>query len=175
MSREWERYEQVTAELLNLIANEFGVARFEGKQTIPGASGTDWEIDAKGVTEGGERIVVVEMRNTKARQSQAKVGALAFTLLDTGSDGGIIVSALPLQAGAKKVAAHAGVHHVQIDAGSTLRQFAMKILNKLFMGVTVSATARAEASCVVRRVCKECGQRFLVAENESVCPACANT
>ena len=64
----WQRYEEVAAKLLTRIASEFGVARFEGKQLLPGARGAEWEIDAKGVSENGERVVVVECRRTKSGQ-----------------------------------------------------------------------------------------------------------
>ncbi|WP_425478783.1 restriction endonuclease [Dokdonella koreensis] len=170
----WERYEALAKELLNRFASEFGVERFEGKQRIYGSSGTEWEIDAKGVTSGSARVVVVECRRTNNRQSQANIGALAFVLRDTGADAGIIVSPLPLQAGARKVAESTNIYHVQIDAYSTSEDFAMRFLNRLFMLVTDSATMRAETFCVVHRLCSLCGRTFEVRENEKQCSVCAD-
>lgn len=44
---------------------------------------TDWEIDAKGVKIGGEGFVIIECRrNTTRKQSQGKVGELAFRIID---------------------------------------------------------------------------------------------
>ena len=169
----WERYEVVAKELLNSIASEFGVDRFEGKQSVRGSSGTTWEIDAKGVTEEGKRFVVVECRETRARQSQAKVGALAFTLIDTGADAGVIVSPMPLQLGAQKVAIARHIHHVQIDANSTPREFAMKFLDKLFMGVADTAVVRDHVVETVQRVCRSCDSRFEALGTETECAACA--
>ena len=46
----WQSYEEVSTYLLNQIAHKFGLSHFEGKQKIGGKrSGTEWEIDAKGV------------------------------------------------------------------------------------------------------------------------------
>ena len=47
--QDWERYEQTAQYLLNEFAEHFGLGRVEDKQVVPGASGTEWEIDAKGV------------------------------------------------------------------------------------------------------------------------------
>lgn len=41
----WRSYEQVARYLLDQIAEHFGLGRVEGKQIVPGASGTRWEIE----------------------------------------------------------------------------------------------------------------------------------
>jgi hypothetical protein len=76
--------------LLNRFAKEFGFKFVEGKQKIQG-SATTWEIDAKGVA-GDEGFFIVECRrHTTSRQSQKDLGALAFSIVDTGAAGGIIL------------------------------------------------------------------------------------
>lgn len=168
----WERYEILATQLLNSIASEFDVDWFEGKQSVPGSSGTAWEIDAKGVVEDGEGFIVVECRKTKSRQSQAKVGALAFTLIDTGASAGILVSPMPLQRGAQKIAKASRIHHVQLDANSTSREFVMKFLDKLFMGVSDTAGIHDDVVELVRRACSACGRRFEAQGFETRCPTC---
>ena len=133
--KRWKTYEEVAAYLLNQFAEHFGVGRFEGKQVVPGASGTDWELDAKGVAENGSRIVVVECkRHTKAGISQAITGALAFTMQDTGAHGGILVSPLGLQTGAKKVAASANIVEVTLTPDSTTTDYVLQFLNRIHVG-----------------------------------------
>jgi hypothetical protein len=98
--KKWETYEEVAAHLLNEMAAEFGLDYFEGKQSVEGKkSGTSYEIDAKGATRDGDIFFIVECRRyTKSRQSQERVGALAYRILDTGASGGIIdfISIKPL-------------------------------------------------------------------------------
>ena len=91
MVAKWESYEQVAAYLLNQFASEFGLDLVEGKQEVVGHfSGTTWEIDAKGVRTGNTGFIIVECRRyTTSKQSQGKVGALAFSILDSGAEGGI--------------------------------------------------------------------------------------
>src|SRR5205814_10657234 len=102
--QQWESYEQVGTYLLDSFAAEFGLERVEAKQKVPGLeSGTSWEIDAKGVRQGNDGFVIVEFRRyIKSRQNQGKMGELAYRIIDTGANGGIIVSPLGLQEGAEK-------------------------------------------------------------------------
>ena len=134
--KDWEKYEIVAAELLERFGEHFGLEKVEGKQHVPG-SGTEWEIDAKGICEGGEGFMVVECRrHTTAKQDQEKVGGLAFRVQETGAEGGIYVSPLGFQEGAKKVAAAKNIFEVTLGANSTPHDFMMGFLNKFFLGVT---------------------------------------
>src|SRR5215469_3784195 len=59
----WETYEQVAVHIMNQIAKHLGLERVEGKQHVYGSrSGTDWEIDGKGVKIGDEGFIIIECR-----------------------------------------------------------------------------------------------------------------
>lgn len=134
-AKQWESYEEVAAHLLNQFAEHFGLGRFEGKQIVAGQSGTEWEIDAKGCAADGSHFVVVECkRHTKSGISQAITGALAWSIQDMGGSGGILVSPIGLQDGAKKVAASAGIHEVLLDQDSTRTDYVLKLLNRVCLG-----------------------------------------
>jgi len=169
----WKTYEQVSTYLLNMLASELGLTRVEGKQKLPGTSGTEWEVDAKGIRLEGGALVLVECRGTKSRESQAKLAALAYSIQDTGAIAGIIATPIPLQIGAQKVAASAGILHVQIDLNSTSEEFAVKFLNKLFMGIADTVRLTDSCSCAVSRVCQRCGNQFERIEQDAQhCPSC---
>jgi hypothetical protein len=125
---------------------EFGLNHVEPKQKIPGKrSGTEWEIDAKGVKEDNKGFVIIECRRyTTSRQSQGKAGQLAYQIIDTGAAGGIMVSPFDLQQGAKKVAERENIVSVQLDPNSTPQEFAMKFLNKLMLGFVDRVPVRDE-------------------------------
>jgi hypothetical protein len=136
----WENYEQVAAFLLDRFAKDFGVGRFEGKQIVPGDSGTEWEIDAKGCSEDGSHFLLVECkRHTKARINQAITASAAWEIKDTGATGGIIVSACGLQKGAKKVAKSANIVEVVLKPGSTTTDYLLTFLNKVCLGISDTA------------------------------------
>jgi hypothetical protein len=134
---QWESYEQVGTYLLDQFAAEFGLDRVEAKQEVPGQrSGTSWEIDAKGVHLGNDGFVIVEFRRyTTSRQSQEKMGGLAYRIIDTGAKGGIIVSPLGLQEGAAKIAATESVVNVILNENCNRYEYMMRFLNKIMVGV----------------------------------------
>lgn len=135
--KKWKNYEDAARHLLEQFADHFGLGRVEGKQLVPGASGTEWELDAKAVRADGEGIIIVECkRYLNSRLTQEEVGGLAFRIGDIGADGGILVSPLDLQKGAKLVADSAGIQHVTLRPDSTTTDYLMTHLNNVFVGVS---------------------------------------
>jgi hypothetical protein len=150
VEKSWKTYEEVAAYLLDQFASYFGVDRFEGKQSMPGSSGTDWEIDAKGCSDDGTTFLVVECkRHTKQGVSQAIAGSLAFTIQDVGAAGGILVTPLGLQAGAMKVAASSNVVEVVLDKDSTTTDYVLRFLNQLCIGFSERVTLTDSLSITV--------------------------
>jgi hypothetical protein len=149
---QWESYEQVGTYLLNRFAAEFGLDCVEAKQEVPGQrSGTAWEIDAKGVRQGNDGFVIVEFRRyTTSRQSQDKMGGLAYRIIDTGARGGIIVSPLGLQKGAEKIAAAENVVNVILNENCNRYEYMMRFLNNLMIGVQDTISVKDSATIEVR-------------------------
>ena len=140
----WESYEQVAQHLLNEFAMHFGLGRVEGKQIVPGQSGTSWEIDAKGVKGDGVGFLIVECRRRTKRLPQESIAALAFCIRDARADGAIVVSPLDLQAGAQKVAAYSNIVHVKLSPESTTTEYLLSFLDKAFIrrGDTLSVSIK---------------------------------
>lgn len=138
-------YEEVAAEILGRLRQELGLSSIAGKQSVPGhLSGTQWELDAKGVKEGSDAFVIVECRRyTTSRIKQEAVAALAWRIQDTGAAGALLVSPLGFQEGAQKVAAAANVVSVVLTADATPQQFVLSFLNNLYVGIA-GVQARAE-------------------------------
>lgn len=174
MASAWKTYEEVATYLLGEIAAELGLERVEGKQSVRGTrSGTEYEIDAKGVRSGNEGFVIIECRRNSTRaETQEKLGGLAFRIIDTGASGGIHVSPIGLQLGAKKVAASERILEVRLDKDCTPQQFCLRFPNKLFVGIHESARAEDTATAVHIRTCCNCGARFEVQVNEETCENC---
>jgi len=135
---EWRTYEEVARYLLNQFADLFGLDRFEGKQKVAGLrSGTEWEIDAKGVAEGSDVFLIVECRRySTSRQNQEKIGSLAYRIRDTGAGGAIIVSPLGLQEGARRVAGAEGIKEVMLRSDSTTTDYFLRFLNEVRVGIS---------------------------------------
>jgi hypothetical protein len=177
MTTKWQSYEEVATYLLNQCASEFGLSKVEGKQRVPGLySQTEWELDAKGVSEQNEGFIIIECRRyTTAKQNQEKIGSLAWKIIDTGAQGGIIVSPLGLQIGAQKVAQATKIVSVQLSPDSTPTEFAMQFLNKIFIGSQEQLGLHEKVSNELSRKCSKCEQIFLVTKNEQMCSKCIRT
>ncbi|PXX94649.1 restriction endonuclease [Halomonas sp. LBP4] len=149
--KKWETYEQVATDLLNRFAMEFNLGHVEGKQLVPGQSGTKWEIDAKGIELGGDGFVVVECKRfTKGHVNQEVIGGLAFRIQDTGANGGVIVTPLGYQEGAKKVAEHAGIVTAKLSAEATRSDYVLEFLDKILVGVSDSVKVSDHVTVEVR-------------------------
>lgn len=151
MAKEWQSYEEVARYLLNRFAEAFDLGHVEDKQIVPGLSGTDWEIDAKGVVEGGEGFLLVECkRYTTSKIDQETMGGLAFRIEDTAAEGGIFVTPIGYQEGAGKVAAYRDIKTVVLSANSTTTDYVLRFLNKVFVGVSESIKISDSLSVTVR-------------------------
>ncbi len=153
MSRQqsWKSYEEVARHFLNRFRQEFGLERVDPKQIIAGNSGTSWEIDAKGMCEGNNSaIMLVECKQHRSKRlNQEAVGGLAYRIIDTGAVGGIIVSPLPLQEGANKVAKVNNIVHVQLGPDSTPESFVINFFNKIFIGIAERVSISDEVIAVL--------------------------
>jgi len=146
-AKKWRTYEEVTAYLLNQFAKRFGLGRFDGKQVVAGASGTEWELDARGCSVDGTHFINVECkRHTKSGIPQAIVAGTAWAIKDTGANGGIVVSPCGLQKGAKKVANSANIIEVVLSHDSTKTDYFMRFLDTICKGVSdVAAVSIGES------------------------------
>lgn len=149
----WQTYEEVARNLLQEFAAHFGLGKVEGKQIVPGTSGTSWEIDAKAYSAAGDGFLLVECRrHLTVGPSQEQMAALCFRITDTGASSGILVSPHEPQKGAKLVASHTGVHYVQLRADSTTENYLLRFLNRVFVGVSDEAAIAVSDSAIVRVV-----------------------
>lgn len=170
----WKTYEEVAAYLLGMFAEHFGLSRVEGKQSVDGLrSKTKWTIDAKGISSGAEAFIIIECRrHTTSKEDQEQLGGLAYRIIDTGAQGGILVSPLGFQSGAQKVAQAENITHVELHPDSTPTEFAMRFLNQMFVGIHERCHASDHINVALIRVCDTCGNNFTVLADEHTCNDC---
>ena len=151
----WECYEQVANYLLERLSDTLGLGleRVEGKQKLPGKSGTDWEVDGKGVkTEDGAIVVIECRRYPDRRPNQEAMRAFAYGISDVDAAGGIMVTPLGVQEGAEKIASYEGIDVIRLNPDATETDFMLEFVEKVFIGasaklrVTATITATADVS-----------------------------
>ena len=148
MSPPWLVYETAAKSVLEQIREVLGIAAVEGKQSVAGKSGTQWELDARAIQHGGQNFLVVEVRRyTTSRLKQKDVAALAFQIGDVGASGGIVVSPLPLQLGAELVAKAAGIEHLRLSQDSSPLDYLAEYMGRRFLGASVVESVNLTDSC----------------------------
>jgi len=135
MSKESERYEEVTRAILFTCREQLGFKDVQPKGDIPGESGTSWEIDAICHPADTNGVILVECRRHTTRSiDQEQVGGLVFRIIDTGAEGGLMVTPIGYQEGAQLVAKAGNVTLVTLNADATEREYVLKVAEHLFVG-----------------------------------------
>jgi len=138
MHDDWLTYEQAARSVVAHLRRALGVNQVNGKQSIAGLSGANWEFDAVARHENDARLLLIEARRyTTSRLKQEHLAAFAFRIQDVGAAGGIIATPLPLQEGAAKVAASANILHLQLSADSTPEVYLAQYMGQSYRGFTV--------------------------------------
>jgi hypothetical protein len=92
---------------------------------------------------------------TTSRQNQDRVGGLAYRIIDTGAQGGILVSPLGLQEGASKIAKAENIYSVILDAGSTTTEYVLRFLEKTRYGKHLQSTIPITATLSAKVIRKD--------------------
>ena len=148
MSSPWRIYEEAARKVLSDMREVLGLAKVEGKQSLRGASGADWEVDAMAWQDGPDGFLVIEVRRqTSGGVKQEAIAAVAHRIRDVGGAGGIVVSPLPLQKGARLVAKSADIAHVTLSAESTTERYMAEFMGRRFFGASVTESVNLTDSC----------------------------
>ena len=67
---------------------------------------------------------------------QEQLGGFAYRIKDVGASGGFIVTTMPLQRGAKRIAEREGIVPITIDPASTTEDYVAQFLNDVRVGMT---------------------------------------
>ena len=136
MDLAFKTYEEVARHLLKEFAKELDLETVESGEALVGRrSGATWTIDAKGVRTAEGGCVIVECRRyTTSRLKQEHVGALPYRIHDTGAAGGILVSPMGFQEGARRVASAEGIVEVTLDEEATTSDYVLRFLGNARIG-----------------------------------------
>ncbi len=151
MHDDWLTYENAARSVVAHLRSALGVSQVDGKQSIAGVSGANWEFDAVAHRANDGNLLLIEARrHTTSRLKQEHLAAFAFRIQDVGAVGGIIATPLPLQEGATKVAASANILHVQLSADSTPEVYLAKYMGQSYRGFTVEESLSVGLSIPLR-------------------------
>lgn len=146
----WQSYEEVARAIILRIAGELGISHVEPDQSLLGEeSGTTWNVEGKLIAQDGGFMILECKCYRGAAIKQEMMGGLAYRIRDTGAAGGIFVTPVPYQAGAKKVAAANSILLFDLPADSNALAYSLRVFHegkvKGFVGVEVNALLAGSA------------------------------
>ena len=135
LEQTWETFEEVTAQLLEDSKKLLGIDKVtrhsRQNKPLPGKQ-TSWRIDVTAYDVKDEILVIVECKRwTTDRVSQEDMGGFAYRIKDLSAKG-IIVTTLPLQAGAQKIAEGENIRHILLEPGTTSDDYTAQLTQGLF-------------------------------------------
>lgn len=143
-TKAWKTYEEVARYVLAQLRDVLQISEVAAEQVLPGQSGTSWNVEGIAIRASNGKFLILECkRYPTTRVNQEQIGGLAFRIDDTGADGAILVSPLPLQAGAKLVAEAKGIAHLVLTPLSRSESYLAEYLGQRFHGETISESVVA--------------------------------
>ncbi len=140
--RKSDEYEINSKDIIQIFKKDLGLESIEGKQKLEGDV-ENWEIDAKGILEEGGGTIVIECKRWKNRIPKPMVANLAYSIKDVNAQGGILVSPLDMQSGAKNIAEAENINHIKITPESDVNNFDIEIFGKSKGGRSLGASINA--------------------------------
>lgn len=137
--KKWESFEDAFRSIITEHKAFFDLERVEpGPGKVKSESGYVYDIEVVAHAKGDGKTVLFECRRKATRNLEPKdAGEFAFRIDTTGAGKGYFVTTLDkgLSAGAKTIADHAEIGHIQLSCDATPDEYVMKYLGNWFVGV----------------------------------------
>lgn len=146
----WHSYEEVTRQILDHLKEYLDLDRVEGKQQVQGTVAS-WEIEVVARSAPDHGLLLVECRRKNRRLPKEELGGFAYRIRDTGAKGGLIVTPIGLQQGARRIAAAENIIEVHLNPEATTDEYVMDVAGKLFRGLVArDSCTMVEAAHVLK-------------------------
>jgi NADH pyrophosphatase NudC (nudix superfamily) len=176
VTKESDAYAQVARRILDNLREQLGFERVEGKQAFPGSHGRDWSIDVSCYRAGDGALIIVECRrHTSSRIKQEEMGAFAYRIQSIGAAGGLMVTPLGFQAGARAIASLERIATATLNADATEEEFVLTIADQVFRGLKVSDQGHGvDTVRSIIRICDHCNTELTSSDGGHTfyCPQC---
>lgn len=137
-TKKWENYEQVAGQLLRDIKDRLSLSRIEPKQKRTGDA-TDWEVDVVAYEAHTEKLILVECKLLSYRVDQRTMGSFAYSIKDSGAKGGIFVTTIGFQTGARKIANKEKIAQIILRGDSDVDNYVAELMNHIVIKITVDS------------------------------------
>ncbi len=141
MRKKWAAYKDAARIVITGMREAISLATCEGKQKIEGASGMQWELDARAWTEGTDGFLLVEVRQYDSPLNQEALAVIAWRFQGADGSGCIVASSLPQEACSSPVTDTKDSEYLRLTDDSTAENYIAEFLSRRFHGLTVAGNA----------------------------------
>jgi hypothetical protein len=131
----WEQYEDAARDAIRKIANDIGLDRVVDQKKGYDGESTWWELDVTGYAKGTGQLVVFECRRRSRNVEKGEMASFAYTVNDLKAKG-FIVSQKQLGKGAKEIAQHEGIGHMQFKWDAETGDHVLRWLHNIYAAVS---------------------------------------
>lgn len=131
MTAAWERYEDAGREVMRLLAKDIGVEEVVDKKQEFQGTACPWEIEVAGYKSDGT-LVVFECRKRGRNVEKGEMGSFAYVIEDLEAEG-YVVCQKKFSKGAKKIADHHKIEHINLQFDQETGQKVIEFLGRCFV------------------------------------------
>ncbi len=137
MRKKWAAYEDAAQSVIAGMREAINLATGGVRQKVEGASGMQWELDARAWQEGADGFLLVEVRQYDSPLNQEALAVIAWRIQDMDGSGRIAASLLPQETCFSPAANAADSEYLRLTDDSTAQNYIAEFLSRRFHSLTV--------------------------------------
>lgn len=138
MRKKWTAYEDAAQSVIAGMREAISLATGGERKKVEGASGMQWELDARAWQEGADGFLLVEVRQYDSPLNQAALAVIAWRIQNMDGSGRIVAALLPQEKCVLPAANKADSEYLRLTDDSTAQNYIAEFLSRRFHSLTVT-------------------------------------
>lgn len=139
MRKKWTAYEDAARSVIAGMREAINLATDGGGRNVEGASGMQWELDARAWQEGADGFLFVEVRQYDSPLNQEALVVIAWRMQDMDGSGRIVASLFPQEQCFLPATNTAASEYLRLTDDSTAQNYIAEYLSRRFHNLTVTS------------------------------------
>jgi hypothetical protein len=138
MHKKWAAYEDAARSVIAGMREAINLATGGEVQRGEGASGMQWELDAKAWQEGTNGFLLVEVRQYDSPLNQEALAVIAWCIHGAAGSGRVVASSLLREECSSPVTNTADTEYLRLTDDSTAQNYIAEFLSRRFRDLTAT-------------------------------------
>jgi hypothetical protein len=138
MRKKWAAYEDAARSVIAGMREAINLATGGEAQRVEGASGMQWELDAKAWQEGTDGFLLVEVRQYDSPLNQEALAVIAWRIHGVDGSGRVVASSLQQEECSSPATNTADTEYLRLTDDSTAQNYIAEFLSRRFLDLTAT-------------------------------------